>query len=1572
MKKLMTMIAAVATAFGLYAADADIAGINSFEDGNDAGVVGKKFTPANAEGWSFSGTETELDLGEYNGDAYAYPTTKVAGNIRRTEFVGSVNNQFLTLATGKEVLSLEAKDTSIFADQVVKFTGFEDAPPLADNTKIAVWMSEEWNDDETVAETNLYVSAYNTEEGVTNYLVGAANQYELGKWYRLTIKNVGNIMSGSYAARLGFVVYIDGEMVVSDEAKTAIDVDTLKDDATKALLNAGQLFPAITENTTFASVGYMGIGSVDDVVVDNQGPEFARSVDVSFAPISGATIAKVVDSKGNEFYNVSGTISVAQGNLTVTLAPAAGWKLAPGKGTYVVSTLDAKDGEIEIPVDEGDVIEGYAKITRAGVDTIYGEAELDEGIRDVQDDDRVTFLKECTILQGAYSFTPNTTIDVAQGGKWTVYVANYEIEDEEAPETVAGSLVDAFGAMPGKDIKVTFENGDDGVFTLMGLVQDNAEYSTTIDVQSGNLYIGESGLTVGCADGIGAVVKAANITFYEDEESGVASKITLVGKGKVITKSELTAANFEGEVESKTEGEWTTWTLKGAPATTGFAIIIAGDPAVTNYYPTLDKAIEEYTGAGVVALMADSLDLNHCIAIDKEVVFDLNGYTLAAVEGSSAAGVFAVRHGGFLTIDDSSANKTGAIDGSAVPTAIKMTQDATDIDDTKLAKLVVNGGTITGDNYGIGGNGNAGRGNTEVVINGGKITAVGVDAKTGLADSCAIFNPQAGDVVINGGVIEAGMGIIIKSGKLTVNAGTIKATGEAAAWVKKGNGFYNTGDAIEVDNIGYPGESPVVEIKGGTIVSENNAAIASQCDGAYEQITGFVTGGTFKGHAETDKALAGGSFAFPTFVADQEQTLVPAVASVNGVNFGTAAEALAAVQALEGAGDFPIVAKALVADLAIVGPNNQQIVLAKDETVTIGLGSWEFSSGVTIVPDTPIALAAGATFKVVGQLSTALFSAPAGYNVKEIANGDGTYTYTTEKIKYHGNYEIWDAADFADLQADVADGETFAGVTFTLINDVPLTDWEGIGTNAQQDKNNTRAFSGVFNGNGKTLTVSFARAKKYEGLFNYLTDGAVISNLTIEASVGKAVDGVTSFGIAAVAGEALSATIENVTVNGELGNSETPITHNAAGFVVICSGAKDTGTVMTFKDCVNNAKVYSSYNKAGGFVANASSAASCNVIFENCANTVAITGTGSATDKTVSGIGGIVGYRGDAGACTFTDCSNTGVITAGGAYVFVGSIVGRANGNSVVTGLSGNSAQADIPAVGYETGVITGLNFATVAGTTATFVADDALALNGSYKVMAPKAAQTFEFTEAGSISFDTNLVKVADGDWHVTAVAPLVVTPTEVDGIVTFTAAEPIPTFDITIAVTENGKLETSVTNGVEAGTVVTVTATPDTGYELDTITTNGQVLAGKTFAMPAEDVTVEATFKKAGPVYPDDWPTTDPETKAKYVTWATGKTLSGDKTIDQNAFLLNCDPNAVDVAAEEAEFKITKIEKVNGEWKITVKSTNTKGAEFNGKVVTKAFEEVGCKTEVPTPAGTETELFWKAFLDFPAPAAD
>ena len=67
--------------------------------------------------------------------------------------------------------------------------------------------------------------------------------------------------------------------------------------------------------------------------------------------------------------------------------------------------------------------------------------------------------------------------------------------------------------------------------------------------------------------------------------------------------------------------------------------------------------------------------------------------------------------------------------------------------------------------------------------------------------------------------------------------------------------------------------------------------------------------------------------------------------------------------------------------------------------------------------------------------------------------------------------------------------------------------------------------------------------------------------------------------------------------------------------------------------------------------------------------------------------------------------------------------------------------------------------------------------------------------------------------------------------------------THAITVIDPANGSLKVNPSNGSE-GTLITVTATPDEGYELAYITVDGEKISGSTFRMPDKTVTVSALF--------------------------------------------------------------------------------------------------------------------------------
>ena len=354
MKKLMVMLSAAAMAFGLFA---DATSVQTSFEAEDAGVAEGKFTPSDA-GWTWAGDP--LTLGVYDAEkdpAYVYGGTVPA---RRGGWEGGTKQEnYLKLETGKDTLACErtAADENYVVDQLVKFTGFEEPQTnFVAGTKIAIWQAALESDDEAegVTNKNLYVSVGSLAGTVALSL----GEYDPEVWYRLTIKSIKDIGNG----RTGFVIYIDGKQVASEDevAKNLFIAEDLTAEA-KNLMAKGQLFPAMVadEVETLASVGYQGIGAIDDVIIDQLGPDFVQSVDFVLANVPANVAAtNVVDSNGKTLTLDPATGKyTADAGVTVTVALTAGkgWFFNNGSKTLTIpglapsATLDiTKGGEVDV------------------------------------------------------------------------------------------------------------------------------------------------------------------------------------------------------------------------------------------------------------------------------------------------------------------------------------------------------------------------------------------------------------------------------------------------------------------------------------------------------------------------------------------------------------------------------------------------------------------------------------------------------------------------------------------------------------------------------------------------------------------------------------------------------------------------------------------------------------------------------------------------------------------------------------------------------------------------------------------------------------------------------------------------------------------------------------------------------------------------------------------------------------------------------------------------------------------------------------------------------------------------
>lgn len=303
-------------------------------------------------------------------------------------------------------------------------------------------------------------------------------------------------------------------------------------------------------------------------------------------------------------------------------------------------------------------------------------------------------------------------------------------------------------------------------------------------------------------------------------------------------------------------------------------------------YTTLEEAVEVANNIteATITLQKDAV-LKNSIDITGNITLNLNGFNIcpdaniSTVDGKyTHNALIFVLSGGNLTVkDETGKGKIYVGDNEKLYSAIQVTKKG-EHDETKTAKLVVNGGTLEGYYYGISGNGS--RHNTEIIINGGNIKSVA-------SDGVAIFHPQVGILTVNGGTIESVSGIEMRAGELEVNGGTIIGNGKSLTVTPNGSGntTYGVGIAIAQHNDGLPVEGIINggKIQGISAVYQsdpqkntqkengeefiNNVSILI-FDGYFEAINGgkesvysenkacFISGGTF--NSEIDKIYLAG------------------------------------------------------------------------------------------------------------------------------------------------------------------------------------------------------------------------------------------------------------------------------------------------------------------------------------------------------------------------------------------------------------------------------------------------------------------------------------------------------------------------------------------------------------------------------------------------------------------------------------------------------------------------------------------------------------------------------------------
>lgn len=278
------------------------------------------------------------------------------------------------------------------------------------------------------------------------------------------------------------------------------------------------------------------------------------------------------------------------------------------------------------------------------------------------------------------------------------------------------------------------------------------------------------------------------------------------------------------------------------------------------------------------------------------------------------------------------------------------------------------------------------------------------------------------------------------------------------------------------------------------------------------------------------------------------------------------------------------------------------------------------------------------------------------------------YNITLDKDKGYtddgqGNYTVTSAEGLKNI-AKLVNEEWKLGINITLTADIDLKgiDWTPIG------KDDNKAYTGTFDGNGKTITgLTVTGSYKYAGLFGDIDENGTVKNVVLE-DVQITSDN-SSGSVGGVAGDSWG-TIENCSVSGSVSG-----TTFAGGVVGSQWGGSITGC--------NSSATVKGVAYAGGIAGYTNGGASLTGCYA--------TGSVSVENNTTSAAyaGGVVGNNGS--SSTLKACYAWGSVTGSGSgTVYVGGVTGS---NDLGTLTACYHAKGTVSGPGGATGGVAGRNF---------------------------------------------------------------------------------------------------------------------------------------------------------------------------------------------------------------------------------------------------------------------------------------
>ena len=347
MKKLITMIGAAAAAFGLYADTANLEPTATSAEADEMGYedVGKSVLEADEAYWYMAESAADAAVVKAYGEETAPNHTALYAASpdavqTQAQYIGldseaPVYRTFAQLngqGTMDEVAIETAERGGIIADQLVKFSAFEDDPADLGDAKIAVWVKTVQEEDgDTPAVNHLMISTAalsgdDFSPTLTNIdtevVVDVANWHQL----KITAIQAATVSDGVSALPVpGFVVELDGVVIAKADGLFPA-VEGINTAQGTDLIAVNKLFPSMiaynetADAGTLRGIAFKGTGAIDDITVaaapvytppttdvaeiEGKG-QYATLADAFAAAVDDDTITVIADCSIDESINVA-------------------------------------------------------------------------------------------------------------------------------------------------------------------------------------------------------------------------------------------------------------------------------------------------------------------------------------------------------------------------------------------------------------------------------------------------------------------------------------------------------------------------------------------------------------------------------------------------------------------------------------------------------------------------------------------------------------------------------------------------------------------------------------------------------------------------------------------------------------------------------------------------------------------------------------------------------------------------------------------------------------------------------------------------------------------------------------------------------------------------------------------------------------------------------------------------------------------------------------------------------------------------------------------------------------------